>query len=148
MKVVFLKDVKPHIKKGQVKNVADGYARNYLFINKIATPFTKLVEEQMKREQELVERNVSKNAKKFAELVENLSGKRIIIPAKASDDGTLYAGIGKKEIVQQVQKTYKVMLKDSQIVLEKPIKIVGIHDILVQAGKDIQFNISLTINKE
>ncbi|MFA6271476.1 MAG: 50S ribosomal protein L9 [Patescibacteria group bacterium] len=148
MKVVFLKDVKPNVKKGQVKNVADGYARNYLFAKKIAAPYTKIVEAQLQIAKEKAERNEIKKVKKAENILDNLSGKKVIIKAKASEDGTLYAGIGKKEIIQQVLTAYKTALSEDQIVLEKPIKTIGNHEVVVMADAKKQFNLLVTINKE
>lgn len=148
MKVVFLKNLNTGIKKGQVKNVADGYAKNYLFVNKIAAPYAKSLEDQLKREIEKNEKIAGANSKRFSEIVDTLNAKRIIISAKASEDGTLYAGIGKKEVAKQVQKTYKVPLSVQQIVLEKPIKNLGVHEIDIQLTKGTEFKMSLTIQKE
>ncbi|MFA6524737.1 MAG: 50S ribosomal protein L9 [Patescibacteria group bacterium] len=148
MKVVFLKDVKPNVKKGQIKNVADGYARNYLFANKIAAPYTKIVEAQLQSAMEKAERNELKKVKRTENILDNLSGKKVIIRTKASEDGTLYAGVGKKEIIQQVVKAFKITLSEDQIVLEKPIKTVGDHEVVVVVDAKKQVNLLITINKE
>jgi large subunit ribosomal protein L9 len=148
MKVVILKDVSPHVKRGQIKNVADGYARNYLFPRNLAAPFTKKVETQLELEknQEVKKDNV--NERKAGNIFSALDGKRIALSAKASDDGTLYAGIGKKEIIQKVKKACKITLVENQIVLDKPIKTVGDHEIDIQVESDNKLKILVNIKKE
>ncbi|MFA6391446.1 MAG: 50S ribosomal protein L9 [Patescibacteria group bacterium] len=148
MKVLFIKDEKPNVKKGQVKNVTDGYARNYLFPRQIAVPYTKLIDQQVKLEKENELKSEKKKVKKVEKMYDILKDKKIVINANASEDGTLYAGVGKKEIIKKVQTLYKVTLEESQIILEKPIKNIGDHEVGVQVENDKQFNFIISINKE
>ncbi|MBU0612631.1 50S ribosomal protein L9 [Patescibacteria group bacterium] len=148
MKVIFLKNVPPHVKRGQVKNVTDGYARNYLLPRGLAAPFTQKIEESLELEKEKSEKSAKGDKEKVENVFSALDGKRIVLVVNASDDGTLYAGVGKKEIVQKVQKVYKLTLNENQILLEKPIKSVGDHEIAVQAEPKKQLKLLVSIEKE
>ena len=148
MKVVFIKDAPPHAKRGQIKNVADGYARNYLFPRNLAAPFTRKAEKELNLEKEKKVKNVKDTEKKIDNIFNSLDGKKITITVKASDDGTLYAGVGKKEVIEKVQTAYKIALTDDQIILEKPIKAVGNHEVVVQIDPKKKLKLLLNIKKE
>ncbi|MBU2229243.1 50S ribosomal protein L9 [Patescibacteria group bacterium] len=148
MKVVFLKNLPPHLKIGQIKNVTDGYARNYLLPRGLAAPFTKTIEAKLELEKEKSKKTAKSDKERAKSVFTALDGKRIVLVMNASDDGTLYAGVGKKEIVQKVQKVYKLALNENQILLEKPIKSVGDHEIAVQAEPKKQLKLLVSIERE
>lgn len=148
MKVVFLRDIPPHVKRGQVKNVADGYARNYLLPRNLAAPFTKKVETQIEFEKEKKAKSAKDNQKNAVNMFDTLNGKRIVLVVNASDDGTLYAGVGKKEIIQKINADYEITLAENQVLLDKPIKTVGDHKITIQVEPKKQLMVSLNIKKE
>lgn len=130
MKVIFLKDVPPHTKRGQIKNMAMGYARNYLFPKKLAIPYTKQEEQKMtelQRKQIRTEEHKRQEQEDFFR--QKLNKQSIKFVAKAGADGTLYGSVDKKEIVEKIKELSKIEIEEKVIELEKPLKSIGQHQI-------------------
>lgn len=133
MKVLFLKDVPKLGKKHDVKEVSDGYARNFLFPKKLAEPATKEAEQRVlkiKKEQaemrKIDEDLLMKNLKALADTVVTLQG-------KANEKGHLFAAIHKEEIISKIRET-GLRIPADHILLEKPIKETGEHIIPFTLG--------------
>ena len=104
MKVIFLQNIKGVGKIGEVKNVADGYGRNYLLANrmaKIATETTIQETEALKRKGEAEEKIASEKAKEFGEKAKNIV---LEFTKKASKTGKLFASLTKEEVAQELSK--------------------------------------------
>ena len=129
MKVVLLKDVPKIGKKHEIKNVADGYAANFLFpqrLAQLATP--KLLAEieqlgaKLKAEGEI-------NAALFRKHLETLKSKPVVMFAKANDQGHLFAGIHKETILRAIWERVGIELSADRVLLEEPIRNTGITHI-------------------
>lgn len=131
MKVIFLKDVPKIGKKGEVKNVADGFAQNALFpkkLAKIATPHAiKALEEQKEHAKELEAEQI----KKLKETIESLNSSKVVIEANANEQGHLFS----KVKVEQLQKALKEkgITLDSKIIVPFELKETGTHTIKVKS---------------
>jgi large subunit ribosomal protein L9 len=145
MKVLFLKDVPKLGKKHDVKEVADGYARNFLLPKKLAEPATKdTVERVSKMKAEAAQMKkvdedlLMKNLKSLAETTITLLG-------KANEKGHLFASIHKEEILDALRKT-GLSVPAEYVELEKPIKEVGNHTIPFMMGNK-QGSFTLVVDK-
>lgn len=134
MKVLFLKDVPKIGKKYEVKEVADGYARNFLLPRKMAELATKeTVERVAKKKDELAEMKkvdddlLMRNLKALTDLVVTIEG-------KANEKGHLFAAIHKEEIVSKIHDEARLQIPSEYIHLEKPIKETGEHTISFTMG--------------
>lgn len=104
MKVIFLKDVKGKGKKGEVKNVSDGYARNYLLKNKIAeeaTPGNMKALEAQKKKNDQLEQQEKEEAMNLKDTLADLT---VELKAKSGDGGRLFGSITSKQIADTLQK--------------------------------------------
>jgi len=144
MKVIFLKDVPRVGKKGEVKDVAEGYARNFLFARhfaEVATP-EKVAAAVTQKKAEEAHREVQK-----ALLLKNLAlleSSEIVIRAKANEQGHLFRGINDKEIVAALRAQGHVDIAPEHIELEQPLKTTGSHVVPVEvAGKRGQFTLRI-----
>lgn len=125
MKVIFLKDVPRVGRKGEVKEVAEGYARNFLLSKKladIATPERIKAVEQSKQAV-AAHKEVQKNL--LLKAIADLNASPVVIPVKANAQGHLFKGIHKAEILTALRTHGALHFKEEQIVLEQPIKSVG-----------------------
>ena len=107
MKVIFLKDVKGKGKKGEVKNVADGYAHNFLIKQGLAVEannanISSLDAQQKKKEKEAAEELVE--AKKLKDVLEKIT---VELSAKAGEGGRLFGSITTKQIAEELQKKHE-----------------------------------------
>lgn len=129
MKVIFLKDVPRIGRKGDTKEVNDGYATNFLLPRKlaeIATPKA-LKELEVKNNQIKVERAVQDEL--LTKNLEEIKEKVVTLEAKAGEKGSLFSSIHKKDIAEAMFKQHHITLDEEFIVLDKPIKTTGEFEI-------------------
>ncbi len=147
MRVIFLQNVPGTGQKGDVKEVADGYARNFLFRQKLARQATKEVlaqEELIQKKQMAVDNVELKQAQKDAGKID---GVELNIVEKASKTGTLYSAIGGKRIVDEIKKQFKVNVKPKQIEMKSAIKDIGEHNVLVKFPHGLEADVKVTVSE-
>ena len=125
MKVVLLQNIKSLGAKGEVKNVSDGYARNFLFPQNLAMAASEkiLAELQSKAGQDSAK--ARKEIKSHDQLIEKLDQKEVIIRARASKKGTLFKAVSEKDISLEIKRQLGYNVDEKYIQLEQPIKIAG-----------------------
>lgn len=146
MKVILLKDVKNLGKKGESKEVANGFARNFLFPQKMAESATNAAVQKSQLEMSKEAQVQEEALKKIQELAENLAGSEIIIQAKAKK-GKLFGAVSKKKILKELEKK-GVMVAENAITLKEAIKEVGEYEIKVELGHGIETTFNLKIEGE
>lgn len=145
MKVILNTDVKGQGKKGEMKEVSDGYARNYLIPRGMATEATadnlnafKLKEKakaaQMAKEKALAE----ENAKKLGQV-------QVVIRAKAGNGGKLFGAITSQEISRALKEQFDIDIEKNKIVQADPIKSFGSYTVKAKFGYEISGNINLLV---
>jgi large subunit ribosomal protein L9 len=146
MKVIFLQDVPRVGKRHDVKEINGGYAMNFLFPRKLAEPATpKAIAELEKRKKNIeIEREVQEDL--LLKNLEEIKGKVLHIKAKADEKGHLFSGIHKKEIVEEMGRQNHADIAEEFIVLEKPIKEVGEHEIQIEV-KNKKSSFKLVVEK-
>lgn len=150
MKVIFLQDVKGKGKKGEVKNVADGYAQNFLIKNGLAEEATKssvsALAGQKKAEEKKAQEQLdqAKELKAFLEKDETV----IEIKAKSGDDGRLFGSITSKQVAEQLNKQYKVKLDKRKIDLKEPIRALGFTKLEVRLHADVTATLTVHVVEE
>lgn len=131
MKVVFNKNVVGVAKRGDVKDVAEGFARNFLIPNGLATAATQGAMRSMSQKQKSEETRVVSKIKGAKELAKKLKGFRLTFKAKADDTGKLYGSINAEKISQELQKI-GLEVSTNQVKLTQPIKKIGNHPVSLQ----------------
>lgn len=146
MEVIFTKSVSGVAARGDAKNVKRGYFRNYLLPRGLAIlAIPSLVSKYAKiREHEMLKKEEINN--KALEVLERLSGKVFTLSAKVTKKGTLYRGISVAQIVSAVKAGAQIEIDPSNIVIEKPIKTVGKHEVTLKLTPDVSANISLEVS--
>ncbi len=127
MKVVLLADVKGQGKKGQVVNVSDGYARNFLFPKNLATPADNKILNEIKGKEESKLHKIETEKKAAQETAEKLKGISVKITAQAGSDGRMYGTVTSKEIAEQLKKQHGIEIDRRKINLVDPIKAFGTY---------------------
>ena len=147
MKVILLKDVPGTGRAHDVKEVAPGFAGNFLIPNKlcvVATPGALKAAEDNKARTE-GERKVAKDI--ALKNLEKIKDARITISGKANEEGHLFAGISAKEVSAAIKKTLNVVVPEEALSLEKPIKTVGETPLTVSMH-DESVPFTLVVEKE
>ncbi len=146
MKVILKKDVPNLGKKGDVKEVSIGYARNFLFKNKLAAladENTLKMWEKKRAKLEKIKKEALKNLKKAAE---KLSSLKINFTSSANDQGTLFASIDTDKIIQEIKKHINIEIERKHIHLKHPLKKIGEYKIKFRI-EDIEGEFIVNITK-
>ncbi|MBB6454444.1 large subunit ribosomal protein L9 [Salirhabdus euzebyi] len=148
MKVIFTKDVKGKGKKGDVKEVAEGYARNYLLKNNLAVEATNAnlsaLKAKKNKEQKL-EQEELEDAKKLKETLASLT---VELAAKAGDGGRLFGSVTSKQIADALKKKHKINIDKRKIELDQPIRALGFTDVPVKLHPDVVGTIKVHIGEK
>ena len=142
MKVILLKDVKSKGYKGDVVEVSDGYANNFLFPQALAVPATPESLAKMKAQEKRAARESSLADKAARKSVSELEGVTVTVTVKTNDDGTLYAALPEKDVVKAAKED-GVSLKPKQIRFSTPIKETGTYQVIAEfaGGYEAEFTV-------
>ncbi|MEK7503117.1 MAG: 50S ribosomal protein L9 [Patescibacteria group bacterium] len=150
MKVIFLKDTPKIGKRGDIKNVSDGYARNFLLKKGVAEPATDSAVKKIQEENKIRKIKKEKSHKAFYALKEALSERGVAINKKADEAGKLYAGVSKKEIIEALRiLKFPVPenLNEDQISLSEHIKTIGEHSAKIIFAPEEEINLKISVGK-
>lgn len=138
MKVILLQDVKKTGSKGAILDVAEGFARNYLFPRKLAVEATQghVKDMELKKESELRKKAQQvEEAKQLANKIEKLSVK---LSCKVGEGGKLFGSITSKDIADALKSQHKIDIDKKKITLENPIKSLGVYPVTVKLHHEVQ----------
>ena len=145
MKLILTADVTDLGKRGDVVDVADGFARNYLLPKSFAVKATTGALEQAESVRE-ARIEAERKAKEEAEVIATqLVGSRVVIAAKAGDEGQLYGSVGVADVVEGIKRFTGIELSRNQVELSEPIKAIGLHEIQIKAHSDVEFPLTLDV---
>jgi len=148
MKVVFIEDVPDVAEVGEIKEVADGYGRNYLIPRRLAiladARATQIVEAQKKRKAQIE----AKTEAEMKELAKQLEGLDMVIKAKAGTKDRLYGSITNADIAEELSTSAGLVIDKRKIELETPIHEIGSYEIPIRLTKDIIPKVKLSIIEE
>ncbi len=147
MKVILLKDVQDLGKKYEVKNVKEGYARNFLFPQNLAKPATKSNLEWLEKEKELEVRKMEEQLKAVQAQVVKIDGFELEIKVKVGEKGELFESINQKRISAQL-KAAGFEIAPEQIQLLEPIKDLGEHKVKITFPHGLEAEISVIVEPE
>ncbi len=131
MQVILNQDIKGQGKKGQLVNVSDGYARNYLFPRGLAKEANATNLNILKGKQESVEYRTEQDKKHAEEIAEKFKEIEVVIETKAGENGKLFGSITSKEIAEELTKQHHIKLDKKKFVMDS-IKTLGSHEVKVK----------------
>jgi large subunit ribosomal protein L9 len=137
LKVILLEDVKGSGAKGQAINVAEGYARNFLFPKKLAIEATPANMKELERKQhQQLERKAAElaNAKDLAEKIQDMETK---VPAKTGGGQKLFGAVTNKDIGDVLEQAYKLVIDRRKIEIKGNIKTIGEHEVLIRLHPEV-----------
>jgi len=137
MKVIFQADVKGTAKKGQVLEVADGYARNFLFPKKLAIEATTGNIQDISHKKALEERRKEKEKEDAVELAAKLNVLQIEVKTKTGEGGRLFGSVTSKEIVDALKKQHGIEVDKRKLEVKDPIKALGNYEVHVKIHLDV-----------
>ncbi|WCK54504.1 50S ribosomal protein L9 [Aneurinibacillus sp. Ricciae_BoGa-3] len=147
MKVIFQQDVKGQGKKGEVKEVSEGYARNFLLkkgLAKVATEGNVKMQAAHEKSEEKRKEQEFEDAKRLAEVVEQTT---ITIKAKAGEGGRLFGAVSSKQIADELKKT-NLKIDKRKLTLDEPIRTLGYTNVPVKLHHDVTATLKVHVVEE
>ena len=145
MKVIFLQDVKGKGKKGDIKEVPNGYAQNFLIKNNLAKPANNESMAELKGKQKAKEKQDAEVLAEAKELKALLEKEETVVKinAKAGEDGRLFGSIPSKQIADALNKQYKIKIDKRKIELDQPIRALGLTQVPVKLHPPVTATINV-----
>jgi large subunit ribosomal protein L9 len=148
MKVVFLKAVPGKAKTGEVKEVADGYARNFLIPKKLAAQVSSQTTKQIEAQLRAQTRKQEQTEAKLAEMAGQLSGREIFLKTRAGAKERLYGRITTADIAAELERATGLAIDKKKVELAEPIRQLGTFEVAIKLAKDLVPKIRVTVVAE
>ena len=145
MKVILLKDVEGHGKKGEVVNAADGYARNFLLPKKMAIPADETNMKNWKRNKAKEEDKAADELARAQELAKQMKDKTFVIKAKTGEGDRLFGSITNKDIADAIAEAEGVKIDKKHIELDGNIKALGQYTIKVKLHTKVKTEVIVKV---
>jgi len=147
MKVILLQDVDKIGKKHEVKEVADGHARNFLIPKGLVKPATAEALKWLEGQKKILKEEAEEDLKKVQDLATNLDGQEIIMPVKVGEEKQLFETITVQKIFEKL-KEMGFDVKKAQIISEEPIKELGEFPVKIRFSHNLEVEIKVIITEE
>jgi len=147
MKVILLQDVKGKGKKGQMVEVSDGYARNYMLPRKIAIEATPDAVNTMKMNDKATQERIAREKAEAMEISKTLRGLTVVVKAKGGGAGRLFGSITNQEIADSLKAQSGIALDKRKIVIADAIKAVGTYTVTCKLGYEITAPLTVKIEE-
>lgn len=146
MKVILTTNIKKLGKIGELVNVKDGYARNFLFPNNMALRENKKNLEHYDKIKEEIKVNEDKKLKDAKQIIDKIKTLNIEFSREADEKNQLYGSISKKEIINYLKEN-EIIIHSDDIVMKNSIRTTGDHEITISPYIDITYTITVKVNK-
>ncbi len=147
MRVILLENIDKLGEKYEVKDVSDGYARNYLLKEGKARPATKEAMNWLKGEKLREEKKIEQEKKSTESIASKLSGKKLALELKVGEKDQLFESVSARKIAAKL-KEEGFEVKENQVELKEPIKTLGDYNIKIKFDYDIEAEVKLKIKEE
>ncbi len=148
MKVILTQDVRGQGKKGEMINVSDGYARNFLFPRKLAQEATADNVNTMRMNDKAKREKEQRAREEAAALSAKMRDMTLTVLAKGGGAGRLFGSVTSQEIADALKAQENVELDKRKIVIEEPIKTVGLYTVKVKLGFGIDANLKVDVREK
>ena len=145
MKVIFNADVKGKAKKGEMKEVSDGYARNYLLPRGLAAEATADNINALKLKEKARAAQIEKEKAQARENAKKLEGVQVVVRAKAGSNGKLFGAVTSQEISSALKEQFGIEVEKNKIVQAEPIKNYGSYTVKAKLGYEISGSVNVLV---
>ena len=147
MKVILTQDVKGNGKKGQMIEVSDGYARNFMLPRKIAIEATADAVNTMKMNDKATAERIAREKAEALDTANKLRAIVLVVKAKGGGAGRLFGSVTNQEIADALEKSQNIKLDKRKIVISDPIKAVGTYTVTCKLGYEISAPLTVKIEE-
>ncbi|MGB9743609.1 MAG: 50S ribosomal protein L9 [Minisyncoccales bacterium] len=146
MRVILLQDIANLGKKYEIKNVKDGYAKNFLIPQGLAKPATPQALKWLEVQKEIQQKKAEEELKKVQELASAIDGLELIIPVKVGENEQLFESIGSQKIAEKL-KEMGFEIKKTQVNLAEPIKELGEFPVKIKLEHNLEVEVRVIVTK-
>ena len=148
MKVILLKDVKGTGKKGEMKEVSDGYGRNFLLPKKMAIVADNTAVKELNEKNKAAENKAQKEYEAAVELGKKMEEMNIVMYSKAGDGGRLFGSITSKDIAEQLKKQHDIVVDKRKVLLNEPIRVLGSTNVEIKIHQKVITKIRVDVREK
>jgi large subunit ribosomal protein L9 len=148
LRVMLTRDVKDVGLAGEVKEVADGYGRNFLIPRKLAVMAGRGVEQEASRLRAATAKRESKERVEAQELADEIGNRTVVVRLKVGDEGKAFGSITNSDIAEALKAQHQVEVDRHRIDLKEPIKTLGEHQVTLRLHKDVDAAINLVVTQD
>lgn len=148
MKVILLQDVKSLGKKGEIVNVSDGYARNFVLPKKVGVEATDRNRNELKLQKANEDRIAAQKLQEAKDLAAKLESLKISVTIRTGENGKMFGSISSKEIADAAKKQHDLDLDKKKIVVTEPIKTLGMHEVPIRLHPDVTGRLYVLVSAE
>ena len=148
MRVVFLNDVEGSGRAGEIKEVANGFARNYLLPRKLAAAANNKTVQQAESRAKAIAKEQEKLDTAAQSVADQLGSTPVVISARVGDQGRLFGSVTSTDIAEAINARSGSRLEHRQVVLEAPIKEVGSYEVPVNLTRNVRASVTVEVTAE
>ena len=144
-KVILIQDVPSLGTRGEIVDVADGYARNYLVPRKKAVKATSKAVAQAESMRRAAEESARRAKAEAEQIATTLVGTRVVVAARSGDEGRLFGSIAEHDIVEAIKTFTGIEVERKIITIDDPIKEIGLHEVTMRPHAEVEFKVTLDV---
>ncbi len=148
MKVILKSDIKGVGKKDEVINASDGYARNFLFPKGLAVEANNENMSKLKAKQDSVKFQKNQEKEEALKISDKLSKIMLKIKVKSGENGKIFGGVSSKEIAQELEQQYKIVIDKKKIDLKETIKNLGVQTVEIKLFEGVVGKLKIDVISE
>ena len=148
MRVLLTKDVDNLGRAGDVKEVADGYGRNFLLRRKLAMAAGRGVEEEAKRLRDAVTKRETKDRNEAQSLADEIDNKTVVVRLKVGAEDRAFGSITNQDIAAALKAQHRVEIDRHKIDLKEPIKALGEHQVSLKLHRDVNAHVNVIVTQD
>ena len=148
MKVILREDVESLGKKDQIIQVKDGYARNFLIPKGLTLPATPSEVKKWQERKKIAQQKSEREKFKAKQIERKLKGITLTVEKEVGEEGKLFGSVTSQDIVGQIKKKFNISLDHRKIVLNEPIKVIGVRDISIKLHPEVEIPLKVEVKKK
>ncbi len=148
MKVILLQDVKGTGKKGEMKEVSEGYARNFLIKKKLAAVADTTTVKELNEKNKSLELKEQKRYEEAVELGKKMEELNVVIYSKSGEGGRLFGSITSKDVAEQIKKQHDIEVDKRKILLEDPIRTLGSTNVEIKIHQKVTTKMRVDVREK
>ena len=148
MKVILKQDVDNLGQRGDIIEVADGYARNFLFPRNLALRATPENTKQEEERKKIAQQRQDREKWKALKIAEKLKGVRLSIKRQVGEEGKLFGAVTSQDIAREIKRRLNVEIDHRKVDLSEPIRVIGIREISLKLHPEVEISFEVEVTKD